>query len=225
MELISVQRARSMWFFDSYELNPRGKDIGSDLLDWLKDAYQFTKSPSSPSDLDETKGLVFTGGQFQAREEIFLAIELRIYNDGVIADTRSSTDDTDLFLADVFQSAAKEFSLPYRHEIIRKKMYVSELNVRTDRKLTTINPRLTEFASKLSELQGMRSLPGTTSLVELCGLSFWADGAPNPTVQSFRFERKHGTGFSEDRYYSIAPLRTTNHLKMLEDLETILCAE
>ena len=36
MELLNVQKARSVWLFDSNDLNPRGRSIGTDLFEWIK---------------------------------------------------------------------------------------------------------------------------------------------------------------------------------------------
>ena len=140
MELLNVQRARSVWLFESDDLNPRGREIGSDLLEWLKSEYRFSRFPSTVTDMDESKALHFGGGKFRVRGEALLVqpigeeitVELRIYNDGFVGDTRSSTQDTDMFLSDLLQSAAKEFNLPYTPAIIRKKLYV-------DRKSTRLN--------------------------------------------------------------------------------------
>lgn len=216
MDIANVQRARSIWLFDTNDLNPRGKDIGTDLLDWLKDAYEFSKFPANAGDFEaDTKGLLFSGGSFQVREEIFITVELRLYNDGLVADTRSSTEDTDLFLVDVLESAAKEFSMPYKPEIIRKKMYLSELIVRTNKKLLgATNPKLAEFAGKIAVATGDKSP------VELAGIGFWSE--VNPAASAFRFERKWGAEFSENRYYSRAPLPTAKHQEILNELETIL---
>jgi hypothetical protein len=214
MELRNIQRARSIWLLDLNDLNPRGKAVGPDLIEWLKDAYQFSKVPKDPNDLDETKALFFGGGQFQVREEIFIGVELRIYNDGLVADTRESTESSDLFLSDVFESAAKEFSLAYKPEMIRKKMYLSELIVSTGKSLAVLNPKLNQFAEKVTKAAGDK-LP-----VELAGVSLWSE--TNPNLLHFRFERKWGADFSENRYYSRAPLPTAKHLELLNDLEGIL---
>jgi hypothetical protein len=214
MELKTVQRARSIWLLDLQELNPRGKAVGIDLIEWLKDAYQFSKVPKDPNDLDDTKALFFGGGQFQVREEIFIDAELRIYNDGLVADTRESTESSDLLLSDVFESAAKEFSLAYKPEMVRKKMYLSELIVSTEKSLAVLNPKLNQFAEKLTEAIEDK-LP-----VELAGVSFWS--ATSPNLLHFRFERKWGADFPENRYYSRAPLPTAKHQELLNELEAIL---
>ncbi len=215
MELVSVQRARSIWLLDSYDLNPRGKNIGTKLIDWLKHTYQFTKVPAGMTDLDDTKALYYSGGHFKTGRES-IDVELRIYNDGVVGDTRSSTEDTDLFLLDVLASAAKEFSLPYKHEIVRKKLYVSEMTVRTAKALSTLTPTLAEFARKLGLATGSAAVP------ELASIGFWPDILPNPSASVFRFERKFGAEFSDHRYYTRAPLQTSKHLELLQALEGAL---
>jgi hypothetical protein len=217
VELLSVQRARSVWLFDLGEVNPRGKSIGEDLLQWLADAYHFSKVPSSPTDLDESKALAFLGGSFQIREEVFIDVELRVYNDGFVGDTRSSTEDTDKFLEDVLQTFSKEFSLPVRPDLIRKKLYHSELNVKTDKSLSFLNLRLTNFAKELAEFIGVQP-----AAVEPAGITFWADFLGNPQSSDFRFERKLGIAFEMQRYWSKAPVQTSQHLKLLNTLEAIL---
>ena len=123
MELLSVLTARSVWLFDLAELNPGGKSVFPELFDWLKETYNFEKAPKSVEDADPTKALVFSRGKYQAQEEIFVHVaELKLYNDGLIATTQSSTRDTDAFLDDVLKTASQEFSLSYKPEMIRRKL-------------------------------------------------------------------------------------------------------
>lgn len=227
MELVSVQRARSVWLFDINDLNPHGRELGSDLLEWVKAEYQFSKFPSTVTDVDESKALYFGGGRFRIHDDRLLiqpirgdeiSVELRVYNDGFVGDTRSSTKDTDAFLSELLRAAASKFNLPYKSTMIRKKLYVSELNVTTEADLSLVNPKISDFAKKLSGAVG-RSGP-----MELTGLSFWADVLPKPSF-SFRFERKWGAEFSENRYFSTAPMETDQHLAMLKELELALTAQ
>jgi hypothetical protein len=213
MELLSVNSARSVWLFDISELNPRGKSLFPELFEWLKDEYHFEKSPESITDVDETKAFVFSRGTFQVKEEIFIDVELKIYNDGLVANTWSSTRETDAFLESVLKSAAEEFSLPYKPEIVRRKMYFSELNVRSLRDLAGINPLLTQFSDKIAEL-----LPKTMRLpFEFSGVMFSPiQGIAPISISPFRFERKLNTSPDEHKYYSTAPLHTDDHLKLLE---------
>jgi len=212
MELLSIQRARSIWLFDTYDLNPRGRDVGSALIDWLKTAYHFTKFPSSVNDLDDSKALYYSGGHFQSKHGP-ISVELRIYNDGIVGDTRSSTEETDLFLAGLLATSAKEFGLHYAPHIIRKKLYVSEMTVRCGASLSSVNRKLSDFAGKLARMTGAASVP------ELTSIGFWQDIVPDPSGSVFRFERKWGAEFSENRYYTRAPFPTSTHLELLQELE------
>jgi hypothetical protein len=216
MELLNVLRARSIWLFDINDLNPHGKRFGPEMLSWLKETYKFTKIPSSVDDLDETKALAFLNGGFQVSPENTIVVELKIYTDGFVADTRSSTKDTDRFIDDVLSSAAKQFDLVYRADIIRNKLYLSELNVRYKGSLQTLNPKMQAFTDKISHL--------INGKVELCGMGFWAEQKTSGPFSPFRFERKIDAPFSQQRYYSAAPLPTQEHLGLLEELEKVLSA-
>src|SRR5437588_11746610 len=99
MKLIHVQKARSIWLFDWRDLNPRGKDITEELIDWIKDSYQFATAPDAQSahlavpptgpvsSTQAPEGLVFQRGHFQVREELFIEISsLSIFADGIVID-------------------------------------------------------------------------------------------------------------------------------------------
>jgi hypothetical protein len=132
-----------------------------------------------------------------------------------MADTRSSTRDTDAFIDDVLNLATKELGLNYEPRIIRKRIYLSELNLKSDRvSLNDEIVKLKTFADALSASFG--------SQVELSSIGFWTDHASPPGFSSFRFERKLNTAFSENRYYSLASLQTEDHLRLLDEFEALL---
>lgn len=214
MKLLNVITARSVWLFDLNELNPRGKSLYGELFEWLKDAYSFEKAPSSFTDVDDTKALVFSRGQFQVKEEIFVAVELKIYNDGLIANSWSSTRDTDLFLADTLKSAASEFNL--NPDMIIRKRHMSEINVTSERDLNTVNPLLSEFAKKVAAL-----LPADIPLpYEFGGVVFPPTQGPAVvSIAPFKFERKINTAPSDHKFYSSSPTHTDEHLELLNWFE------
>src|SRR5271165_1756578 len=160
MKVLSVMSAKAIWLFDINDLNPRGKDFMPELLEWLKDNYHFDKVPTSLDDVDpNTKSWKFERGRFQIKEEIYITIDLEIYNDGFVGNSRSSTRDTDAFLEDLLSLAAKDFSLAYSPDMIGTKMYVSELNVRLDSVLFDLNPKLAGFANTINSLCGLPTVP------------------------------------------------------------------
>lgn len=212
MELLNVVTARTIWLFDMNEINPTGKNVFPELIEWLKDQYHFEKYPSSVTDVDDSKGLAFSRGQFQAREEIFIAVELKIYTDGLVANTWSSTRDSDAFLVDVVDSAKRDFSLAFHANDVRK-LYLSEVNVRSSINLPSLNPKLIEFSDKISKL--------TNHDFEFAGVSFWPrQSHPANNIPAFCLERKVKTDGAENKYYSRASFHTDNHLKIIEEMES-----
>ncbi len=217
MELLNVIRARSIWFFDLYDLNPRGKNIGQELIGWLGESYRFSKVPSSILDVDNTNALVFLAGRFKVGEET-IGVDLRVYPDGLVGDSRSSTDDTDAFLKDALESAGKKFGLLNRLDVIRRVVHTSELNVRCKRALTGLNPKLKDISAKISSLVGVQQ----QSPFDVFGISFWHDPQSQSGLSQFRIEKRLNIAASENRYYSVAPLKTFDHLAILEELEELL---
>ncbi len=216
MEVLNVAKARSIWLFDFADLNPSGKKISAELIEWLKGYYKFSKVPLSVNDFDETKALAFLDGSFTIDVDTEIAVNLRIYNDGFVADTRSSTDSSDAFLDDLLGSAAKRFGLRYKPERIRKKIYLSELNVGCDKSLEDNCPKLKAFADRV-----------TTALnrpTRFSSVAWLTDPETQAALAQFRFERKFGAAFSNQMYYSVAPLRTDDHRQLLDDLERIMAA-
>jgi hypothetical protein len=219
MKLLSVQRARSIWLINLVDLNPHGRNIFS-LIGPVIAKYKFVQFPTKPEELDLSKGINFVGGSFQKDSQNDIAIDLTIFNDGFLSDTRSSTEDSDAFLDEFFSWIAGEFGLVQYKEILRSRVYVSELWVKTDKSLNALNPKLENFSKRLTSLiVGHDHHP---ILFETYGISFWT----NPTITlppgPFKFERAEGAPFNENRYYSAAPLQTDVHLAMLEELEDIL---
>lgn len=231
MKIIQVRLARAIWLFDLQDLNPGGKAIFGDLIEWIKDSYSFKIAPNSnvigagvaatpaiPGNQPPV-GIEFQQGHFQAREEIFVEIgKLTLYNDGIVVDSSSSTTNSDLFAQDLIQSAVREFALTFDKDTVRKRLYVSELIVRSDLSLEVINPRLTAFSRRIKEAIPEESKPQ----FQIGGISFWSE--PNDAGQHrmFTLERQLGKASGEHRYFSRAPLTTDEHLGLLEELEQIL---
>jgi hypothetical protein len=223
MKIVNVVSAKSIWLFDINDLNPRGKDIHPELLEWLKDNYHFDKAPASIEQVDpKTQALKFERGRFQIKEEIYISVDLEVYNDGIVANSRSSTRDTDTFIEDVLSSASKEFSLVYDPGMIRDRMHTSELTVRLDRLLSSLNPKLAEFADKITTACGHNNIPN----FELNSIGFGNDIVMSRLkLAGFLLERQAKAPYSERRFFSRAPVHTDQHEQLLLELEGILAGK
>jgi hypothetical protein len=216
MQKLSYISGRTTWLFDIADLNPKGKNIIPDILDWIKENYHFQEAPEFPPKA-ENQGLSFKRGEFQTQEEFFVEVGLTLFNDGLVASSSSSTEDAEKFLADVMRTASSEFNLVFDVSMIRKKLYLSELTIKLDYPLANLNPRLTEFSNRLSSL-----LPDVNPF-STGGVSFWTDSTFAVTKTApFLIERRPNAPFSENKYYSKAGLPTEQHLTILQEFEELL---
>jgi hypothetical protein len=222
MKLLSVITARTIWLIEARELNPRGRNLRYTLIPALTERYSFLKYPPTDYDLHQEtneEGMIFQGGNFKNAQGEDVMVNLTILDDGIVAETRSSTTDSDDFLLDSLQWASKELYLTYNPEMVLRKGYVSELTVLPENTLNKLD-LLEELATKLSSL--VSASYGLPVSYHMAGLML----APDPTMKlipaSFQLERKLDKPFSENKYYSRAPLPTELHLQMLIELEQLL---
>jgi len=189
----------------------------------VEDNYSFDKAPASVTELDPTtKALVFERGQFQVKEEIFVDVGLKVFSDGLVAETQSSTHDSDAFIEDVLTEAAKEFSLVYKPQMVGRKLYFSEVYVHSVKSLDGINPKASEFAAKIASLVPTKlGIP-----FDVAAFGFWPThpAVPPIVLGPFRFERKLQTLPTEGKYYSTAPMHTDDHLRVLDEFESVFMA-
>jgi hypothetical protein len=121
-------------------------------------------------------------------------------------------------MEDVLRSAVQDLGLIYAPDMIRQKLYVSDLHVRVKVSLNQLNPGINTFARKLTTLRG-----GAPPLnFELSSLRLSPEVHPPTMITPFLFERQENTTTSEHRYFSRAPLHTVDHFNLLEEFETLL---
>jgi hypothetical protein len=216
MKLLAVRLARSIWLTPQYFLNPRGFFIRP-AIEALKARYSFLKTPldkplSAPKDDDK-----FENGAFVGKNGTVLITSVVLHSDGIVVDTRSSTDDGDAFLEDALDWLSKEYSLPSYTEVPIKRIYASELNVIFEKTPRLLDSRLLPFLDELSSIIGDKR----TGKADFLSLQLGTDQTLSDKPVPFRFEREINTPFAENRYYSLAPTKTDLHLGLLRKLEEV----
>ena len=212
MKLLSVGLARAMSFLDMNELNPGGKDVFTHLLPALLDDYKFKTYPKPGDDLSQ--GMKLMNGEFVKEDGTVLAINITIFSDGIAADTFSSTKDSEDFLETALGDLP-ELGFAYDPEMVRRKTYLSQVNVKCSRPLRVLNPRLADFASRVSSAVG-----GT--VFDVSAIELWPDQTLAYKPANFSFQRKIGDPHDSNRYWSQAALPTDKHLELLEEFEALL---
>jgi hypothetical protein len=212
MKLISVVLARSVLLFDLGEFNPKGLNLWP-VCEWLIERYRFSAYPKNLLDLNPEKALAFKAGSFNNSKGENILVSLAIYNNGIVADASSSTDDSDEFLRQVAAGIEKDFGLIVPPNAGRS--YVSQLEVGAPEfSLSAFNPDLASFADSLSAT--VATVDGKPRKFDFGALQFWTEDVnPATSPAYFRFERKLGLPFSSNHYFSQAALETQDHLEFL----------
>jgi hypothetical protein len=215
MKLLNTNVSRSLWYFATEDLNPKGLDL-IPVLAAVQARYRFRVYPTKPEDIHPApNGIQYGKGAFRLddREQIEI-VRFTIYKDGVVADTRYSTEVTDQFLSDVLGYVSSH-GLTYESSMITKKAYVSELVVSSDLNIDLISPAFPQIASLVAQENGEGRNFFATSI------QFGTDPHEGSPLR-FSFERRADSGFKENRYFSTAPLTTNKHLEVLRALEILL---
>jgi hypothetical protein len=220
MKLSAVALARALAFVETFDLNPRGKVFFPALVQAMIGKFAFVKFPEKPEDFDEAKGVEFSGGYWDG-----ITVEsLKIFNYGLLVDTRASTEDSERILEEGLLWASSEFGLEYNPQMIKRRAYVSDLTFYTEVPILGQDDspvlRLAERAqSAVSKITGDKT-EWKPSILTLN-----SDALPRkPLHAPFTIQRRAETAFSENKYYSEAPLPTDLHLSLLEQFEADVLA-
>ena len=208
MEIASVSLARSIWLFETAELNPRGINIYPGLLTKLVDRYKFKTFPM-PDDLLSFKDRRFSAGQFLFGETS-VEVGLEWWQDGLVGDTKHSTRVADAFLEDFLQWLGGELQVQFPADLVKNKGYRSELVVYASKSLRGFCAKLDSFSDELSEVWSDRQ--------ELSNIVFGSEAK----TAAFTFERRVKTEYAQNKFFSTALTDTARHLTLLQRFEEIL---
>lgn len=215
MELISINLARAVALLEVESLDPRGRKTAPENIKILAEKFGFAKVPETFAELDFQKGVEFFAGHFDS-----IAIQrLGMFANGIVVDTRSSTEDSAAVLADILEFAKKELGASMkmaRHHFISQLVFRSDLDISL-----LVNPILKPILARVSQAAsaGMNYpfVYAPTSILMGVDMS-QAKLAPN----QFSIERRAETPFSENLYFSASPLQTSEHIRALEEIERAL---
>lgn len=217
MKVLYIGMARAIWLFDFRLANPNGAVLRP-VIEALTARYAFAKSPKNELDITEN-ALAFKSGRFVNPQGVSVLVSLSIYNDGLLAETVSSTDDSTAFLIEVSEWTRREFGLVIPPEV--RIAYVSQVVFESDAHLIALSPSLGRFLQLLQERY--KSIDGRPRNFEFTGLSFWTEEIGKPLAPgAFKIERKISAPFASRMYFSEAPFETRAHIELLGELEGML---
>jgi hypothetical protein len=191
----------------------------------FQERYGFLRVPTKLEDFDEGKGIKLEHGKFtvtrQGTPTDIVIDSFVVYTNGIVADTRSFTDEADAFLDDAIQFAMESFKLTLPEKQRIEKVYLSNLEVVLNKPTDAyFGPAamLSNEIQKCLESYALKSIPYT-----LTGTTFFMDKTKihNTVLTPFSIDRREGLSFDENIYFSSAPLKTQDHVTILEKLDSI----
>ncbi len=218
MKVRYVALARSLWMFDVNRLNPKGLSWHG-AFEKLSEKYKFAKAPKHLLDLNEQKNLAFQAGTFVNSKKAPIGVTFNIYNNGISAETQSSTDDATEFLQEMTSWMAKEYDFVVPRDV--KQGYVSQVDVECETPLVALNPKLPMFLRQLEER--VKTIDGKPRQFDVGAIQCFSEDVNQMMAPAvFRFERKWGPPFASNQYFTQSALETDEHIELLNKLEQLL---
>jgi hypothetical protein len=223
MELFSVIRASTFralkpWLFD--------KIIPLELVTAVKEKYQFIQAPEG-NQLNQP--FSFQAGKFRNKDNRTITIEQLVVAyvgsraTSIGVSTRTSSDDSESFLDELIAWASETYNLETAEVFSRS--YFSQVEFVLPEPLSHHFDEFRSMAQAITTLvrgYGQKDCP----LFEFTGFSINIDAVGHselsPMPQPFVVDRRAGSPYAENKYFSQAPLRTQDHRAVLEQLEAFL---
>lgn len=214
MKLSAILLARVLGYIEVFDLSPRGDLFLPDLIPEIVKKYDFQKFPKSLEEMDESKGIEFHEGKVGDK-----AInKFVIWNTLLVVETRSSTDDSQKILEEMLIWGAEKFGLNYKRGMIKRFAYVSDLTFYSDYSFLGVSSGVTNLAAKTSKV--LSEIWQEPIQYEPLNISVGHDPmARKNGIAPFSIARRAESRFSDNKYFSEAPLPTDIHIKFLEEFE------
>jgi len=146
--------------------------------------------------------------------------QLIIYTYGIVLDTRVSTQESKRLLEEAFQWGSRELGLVYNPSMVKRWQYTSQVTFRTNTRLGA-HSAFQKLADKVTK--AVTETMGENLDYELANASIDYDQLTRKhPLGRFSIQRRDNTPFSENKYYSDAPLPTDVHIRLLEEFEADL---
>lgn len=217
MKIGAILLARVAAILQFEDLDPRNRIGRKVLATELAKQYNFTVFPDKLEDLDIEKGIIFRVGRLDSINIELLTV-LRM---AIVVETRSSTDDAERVLEHVLSWIGEQTKATAP---VSGRLFTSQVVFALDRSLDDLNPRLRELKESVREkvaaqFGATRPVPPyETTAVEFDADSTQARLQPGKVL----IQRRADVPFTDNRYWSEAPLRTQEHIAMLGQFELLL---
>jgi hypothetical protein len=214
VELSAVLLARVIAYIESVDLMPKGSVFFPDIVKELVKRYKFEKFPKTIEEFDETKGIEFHLGKAGERT----IQKFVIWNTILVLETRSNTKDSMEILEEMLEWGAEKFHLDYHPGKIKRFAYISGLTFYSEAPILETSRPLTKLAESTSRI--VSEIWQEEIAYHPMILTVGHDPQERKNgIAAFTIQRRAEAKFSENKYFSEAPLPTDVHQRLLEEYE------
>jgi len=194
-----------------------------DIIEFIAQSYQFAVKPQIPPNIPPfmIPIFVFQSGQFVIGDEKLPIIQLAVIQNGDIV-TASTTEVADRILDDFMSRMDSNFGYRFGEAVEKTRSYMSSFVVEFDKPLEEKISALKRFEEILNGAS-IRSEPfkikrlafGSGDIQQLQSIS----SIDEMKKSDFFIERRVGEPYARNRYFCSAPMKTADHVKLLELIE------
>jgi hypothetical protein len=214
LKISAILLSRVLAFIDTAELRPTGGLHAPDFVEEVAKQFEFQKFPQAVEEFNIQKGMVFLTGRIGAGA----ISKLTIWPNILVIEGRSSTTECKEMLNEILHWAAMKFELTFTPEMITRYAFVSDLSFTSDAPLLTFDPLLSKIAERVSA--SLSELWLDPIHYELFDLRIGHDPLTRKWgIAPFQIARLAEHRFTENKYFSEAPLPTDLHIELLEEYE------
>lgn len=233
MKLIANLQGHSVIRALPEDVVPRNGVPWPELIEAVSKRYRFANQPPIPNIVpgQPITWVAFQNGEIDGSDGKVAIQQIAITTGGAIV-TCNTTDQSDLVLADLAQFLDHSFEFRIA-AATKKRDYVNDVVVEFDHGIE-------QYLAFIGKIEGMISsaiLKNESSMPKfaLKRIAFGREGfdpaeramalvSPLDIIETtdFVIERRIKVPYSENRYYSRAPLRSSEHFSVLEQIEEVM---
>ncbi len=225
MKLVATEVSRLLLLIVMDEIRPLGGAFMPAIFRAIMSRYEFVVGPTDIADAIKN-GAKFEHGRFVSAAGPIVINDIGIFNDGIVVGA-PTTDYADAITDDLLGWATSTFGLRER-TTLKPRTYTSNVVVEFDRAAERALGRFESLSRKMSA--ALAESRGWGCGVSVQRLAFQADpltlpsSMMPPTSTQFSIERRGGAPYAQNRFWCAAPLRTGEHLALLEAIEADLAS-
>ena len=223
MRLIASLSGTLAIVVSSDDVTPPSGVMALELIEFIATLYNFSVKPIIPDGVAPSSIPVRAfASEFFVKDDVKIPIfQLGMFPNGYVV-TAATTDGADMIMSDLFDKL--DNSLGFRNKKARQqRIYQSNLSVQFAPALEQLIAQFALIAELLNKKISRPELPFTIKR-----LAFGSGDVVDPNApmtidtlktSDFTIERRALEPYPDNRYFCSAPARTSDHIKILEEIE------